>query len=243
MNKPLIALAICALTAAVPAAADAGATMQYTGATQSSSSARPGDNPASADRGQDKFDPSRDTADSMKGYVKLLKHSDCLVGAGQPADGILTTKPNSRSERSKTALLRQRVKTCSAKGLGNVHSLVRGSLAEAMYMRQVRQIPAVDAARAQAFVNAEKAFQSEREQGDQVMASVMSCMVAASPDKAHALLATVHGTTEEATAMDVFFAAAQKCGAGATRPKNLSRSFIRAFVADSAWRFARTAAR
>lgn len=242
MNKPLIALAMCALTAAVPAAADANATTQYASGTQYSAP-KGGDTSAPAAQGRVKFDPTRDTAESMQGYVKLLKHSDCLVANGQSADGILTTKPNSRSERSKTALLRERVKTCSTKGLENVHSLVRGSLAEAMYMRQVRQVPAVDAARAQAFVAAEKAFQSERDQGDQVMASVMSCMVATSPDKAHALLAAQHGTTEEATAMDVFFAAAQKCGAGATRPKNLSRSFIRAFVADSAWRFARTAGR
>ncbi len=239
MNKPLNALAMCVgLTAAVPAAAQYISGPQYSAPAQQSPVAS-----ASATQGRVKFDPTRDTAESMQGYVKLLKHSDCVVGAGQPADGILTTKPNSRSERSKTALLRERVRTCSTKGLENVHSLVRGSLAEAMYMRQVRQVPVVDAARAQAFVNAEKAFQSERDQGDQVMASVMSCMVATSPDKAHALLATQHGSTEEATAMDVFFAASQKCGAGASRPSNLSRSFIRAFVADSAWRFARTAAR
>lgn len=235
MNKPLMALAMCAgLTAAMPAAA------QYGGPAQSSQSR--GDTPADA-RGAVKFDPTRDTAESMKGYVGLIKHSDCLIANGQSAEGVLTSKPNSRSERSKTALLRGRVKTCSSKGLANIHSLVRGSLAEAMYMRQVRQAPTLDPSRSQAFVAAEKIFQSDRDQGDQVMASVMSCMVAAAPDKAHALLASVHGSTEEATAMDVFFAAAQKCGAGATRPKNLSRSFIRAFVADSAWRLARTAAR
>lgn len=233
MNKALIALAMCVgLTAAAPAAA------QY-GMPPPPSSSSSGDRTAPA-KGPVKFDPTRDTPESMQGYVALIKHSDCLIANGQSAEGVLTTKPNSRSERSRTALLRERVKTCSAKGLGNIHSLVRGSLAEAMYMRQVRQVPAVDAARGQAFVNAEKAFQSERDQGDQVMAAVMSCMVATSPDKAHALLATQHGTTEEATAMDVFFAASQKCGAGASRPKNLSRSFIRAFVADSAWRLART---
>lgn len=236
MNKPLFALSMCiGLTAAVPAAA------QYTGAQQpSSAGAAESYDPAS--KGSVKFDPTKDTAESMKGYVQLLKHSDCLIASGQSPEGVMTTKPNSRSERSKTALLRQRVKTCPTKGLGNVHSLVRGSLAEAMYKRQVRQVPVVDAARAQAFVNGEKTFQSERDQGDQVMAAVMSCMVAASPDKAHALLLTEHGSAVEVTAMDAFFAASQKCGAGASRPSNLSRSFIRAFVADSAWRFARTAA-
>lgn len=234
MNKPLIALSMCiGLTAAAPAAA------QYTGAQQTRS-AGAADRYDPTTKSGVKFDPTSDTADSMQGYVKLLNHSDCLVAAGQSPEGIMTTKPNSRSERSKTALLRQRVDTCSSKGLGNVHSLVRGSLAEAMYKRQVRQVPVVDAARAQAFVNGEKAFQSDRDQGDQVMAAVMSCMVAAGPQAAHALLQTTHGTAAEDAAMNAFFAAGQSCGAGATRPSNLSRSFIRAFVADSAWRYART---
>ena len=237
MNRPLIALAMCVgLTAAAPAA------VQYGTPSQSSSSPSYGERSGAAARGAVKFDPARDTAESMQGYVALVKHSECLLANGETVEGVLTTKPNSKSERTKTALLRERVKTCSPKGLANIHSLVRGSLAEAMYLRQFRQVPVVDVARAQAFVNAEKDFQSEREKNDQVMGSVMSCMVAVSPDKAHALLSTQHGTTEEATAMDAFFAASQKCGAGASRPKNLSRSFIRAFVADSAWRVARTAA-
>ena len=236
MNKSLIALAMCAgMTAAVPAAA------QYTGSPNPVGSSA--EKSIAAVKGTGKFDPTSDTAQSMQAYVDLLNHSDCLIGSGQSAEGVLTAQPNSRSERSKTALLRQRVKTCPTKGLGNVHSLVRGSLAEAMYKRQVRQLPIVDAARAQAFINGEKSFQSERDQGDQVMAAVMSCMVAASPDKAHALLLTDHGSAAEVAAMDAFFAASQKCGAGATRPSNLSRSFIRAFVADSAWRYARVAGR
>lgn len=214
MNTSLIALALCAgLAAAVPAAA------------QSS-----------------KLDPTRDTPESMQAYVKLLAYGECVMATGASAESILTSKPYSRSERDRTGLLRQRTKTCPAKGFDNVHSLVRGSFAEAMYRRQVRQLPVVDAARAKAFVDGEKAFQADRDQGDQVMAAVMSCMVAAAPDKAHGLLATQHGTSDEATAMDAFFAAGAKCGAGASRPKNLSRSFIRAFVADSAWRYARTVA-
>ncbi len=241
MNKPLIALAMCALTAAVPATADAGATAQYATGPQNYSAPQ-GSAIAPAYQDRAKFNPTRDTAESMQGYGKLLKHSDCLIGAGQPADGILTTKPNSHSERSKTALLRQRVKSCSTKGLENVHSLVRGSLAEAMYIRQFSQPPvANDAVRAQAFVDGEKAFHAERDKGDQLMASVMSCMVASNPQAAHALLKTAHGTPAEDSAMNAFFAAGQSCGAGATRPSKLSRSFIRAFVADSAWRYARTA--
>ena len=213
MHKPLIAMAVFAgLTAAAPAAAQDA-----------------------------KLLPNRDTAESMQSYANLLKHSDCLLVAGQTAEGILTDEPNSKSERTKTALLRQRVKTCDSKGLENIHSLVRGSLAEAMYLRQVPRAPAVDAARAQAFLNAEKAFHSSREKNDQVVANVVSCMVAASPTHAHAVLTAQHGTAAEDAAMNALFAAGQKCGAGSARPANLSRSFLRAFVADSAWRLARAA--
>lgn len=228
MNKPMIALAMCVgMAAAAPAAAQQTLDREL---MRSDAQAQ----------GSGKFDPTRDTPASMQSYVKLLAYGDCLIGTGNSAESILTSKPNSRSERDKTALLRQRTKTCPAKGFDNIHSLVRGSLAEAMYRRQVKQLPVVDAARAQAFVDGEKAFQSDRDKGDQVMAAVMSCMVAAAPDKAHGVLSTQHGTREESTAMDAFFAASAKCGAGSARPNNVSRSFIRAFVADSAWRYART---
>jgi hypothetical protein len=186
-----------------------------------------------------KLDPSRDTTASMESYKKLLTYGDCIMGQGESAASILTAKPYSRSERDKTGLLRQRVKLCPAKDLQNIHSLVRGAFAEAMYRRQVTTAPTVDAARTKAFIESEKLFQSERDKNDQVMAQVMSCMVAASPASAHALLATEHGTAAEATAMDAYFAAGAQCGAGSKRPANLSRSFIRAFVADSAWRLAR----
>ena len=226
MNKPLTAVAVIAgLTAAVPAAS------QYRSPSASSF-----ESPAAQNA---KLIPNRDTAASMKSYGKLLEHAECLMSRGHTAEGVLVDKPNSRSERSKTALLRERDRTCHMKGLENIHSLVRGSLAEAMYGRHFPQMPAMNAARAQAFLNAERAFQAEREKNDQVMGTVMTCMVAVAPQQAHAVLATTHGTPQEASAMDAFFVASQKCGAGATRPSNLSRSFIRAFVADSAWRFAR----
>jgi hypothetical protein len=225
MNKPLAALAaFTALTAAVPAAA------QF---RSPSSSSFEGVGTQAA-----KLIPNRDTAESMKSYGKVLEHAECLVSRGHSAEGVLVDKPNSRSERSKTALLRERDRVCLMK-VENIHSIVRGALAEAMYRRNFPQMPAMNAARAQAFINAEKAFQAEREKNDQLMGTVMTCMVAVAPQQAHAILATTHGTAQEATAMDAFFVASQKCGAGATRPSNLSRSFIRAFVADSAWRFAR----
>jgi len=227
MNKPLATLAVfAALTAAVPAAA------QYR--APSASSFEPVEMTKNA-----KLDPSRDTAASIQSYGKLIEHSECLVSRGHRAEGVLVDKPNSRSERSKTGLLRDRDRTCAMKGLENIHSLVRGSLAEVMYRRHFPQMPAMNVALAQAFINAEKAFQAEREKNDQVMGTVMTCMVAVAPQQAHAVLATKHGTPQEASAMDAFFVASQKCGAGATRPSNLSRSFIRAFVADSAWRFGR----
>jgi hypothetical protein len=215
MNKALIAMALCAGLAAAPAAAQ-------------------------------KFSPTKDTAETMASYNKLLTYGDCVLGEGETgaAQGVLTTKPYSKSERSKTGLLRQRVKTCPAKGFENLHSLVRGAFAEGMYHRQFKVAPAAaDATRVATFVAAEKVFHSERDQGDQLMASVMSCMVAASPQSAHALLATTHGSAAEDSAMNAFFAAGSKCGAGSTRPANLSRSFVRAFVADSAWRFGHTVTR
>ena len=79
----------------------------------------------------------------MESYTKLLAYGECLwARARRGREGILTTKPYSRSERDKTGLMRQRVKLCPAKGFDNLHSLVRGSFAEALYHRQFTDAPA-----------------------------------------------------------------------------------------------------
>lgn len=187
-----------------------------------------------------RFDPTRDTVKSMQTYDHLLKYGNCLANISRSgAMKAMDTKPYSADERRQTMVLGERSTACTLGKIENIHSLVRGTIAEALYKKNVTAVPALadDPGRASSFVVAENLFNNEREQGDQVMIGATNCMVATSPAKAHAVLRSAHGSNEEAAAMDALFAAAPAC-AGRTRPAGLSRSFLRAFIADSAWRFA-----
>ena len=187
-----------------------------------------------------RLSPTRDTVKSIRTYQHLLTYGDCISRLGNNATKILAMKPFSKAERSETAVLRERAESCQLGQVENIHSLVRGALAEAMYHRTVKQAPGqkFDASRASAFVAANEAFNKDRDDADEIVIGATNCMVASNPDIAHAVLSSDHGSVAEAAAMDQLFSMAPGC-AGPQRPTDLSKSFLRAFVADSAWQYAR----
>src|SRR3546814_19829057 len=73
------------------------------------------------------------------------------------------------------------------------------------------------------------------------MISATDCLVAQQPAIADRVLRSEHGSDAESSAMDSLFAYASKC-AGPKRPEALSRSFLRAFVADSMYHYTKWSA-
>src|SRR3546814_12595524 len=71
--------------------------------------------------------------------------------------------------------------------------------------------------------------------------SATDCLVAQQPAIADRVLRSEHGSDAVSSAMDSLFAYASKC-AGPKRPEALSRSFLRAFVADSMYPYTKWSA-
>lgn len=189
-------------------------------------------------RGPDaQFVPSRDTVSSMKAYNMVLKVADCLVNAGQTrVIATLATQPGSGSESRSFAQGHRLHKECG-KQYTTILSLQRGSQSEKLYLKQHPTPMAAQgaAANAMTFMQGEKDWNAKREQGDQVMIGATNCLVASNPALVDALLRTTHGTDAEASVVGSIFASSPHC-AGAIMPPGLSRTFLRAFLADSLYR-------
>lgn len=209
---------------------------------------RPPAGTTTADSGQASgsttFRPDRDTRQSFYAYNQMLDYGKCTSGIGKDlVDRALDQQPMSAAEQAQYLQIDTRLKSCARAGLSNIHSLRRGSFAEGLYHKMK-----VDAATLPqlvksspdytTFAQGEVAYNKLRDQSDQPFIAATNCMASERPALADAVLRTKHGSDAEASAMDALFAGAPDC-AGAVRPSNISRSFIRAFLADSLRRYAR----
>lgn len=188
---------------------------------------------------QNAFAPNRDTVRSMTTYSEMLKVARCLAARakGQVIDA-LEAAPGSPLESRRYSRTYEVFQTCGPQHTP-ILSLQRGSWSETMYLKQHPQPLSGegkgDAGRS--FAEAEKVWNVGREAADQTMIAATNCLVAARPSDADAILRSAHGSEMEATLMDQIFMRAPQC-AGASRPTDLSRTFLRAFLADSLYRAA-----
>ncbi|MES2337439.1 MAG: hypothetical protein V4537_05005 [Pseudomonadota bacterium] len=189
------------------------------------------------------FRPDLDTRQSYFAYNQMLDYAKCTSGLGNKlVVEALAQQPFSAAEQAQFLQLDVRLRSCKRAGLTNIHSLRRGSLAEGLYHKakvDPGTLPPLskDAPQYAAFMRPEATYNSLRDGPDQPMIAATNCLAAEQPVLADAVLATKHGTDAEAATMDKLFAAAPDC-AGATRPSHISRSFLRAFLADSLRRYA-----
>jgi hypothetical protein len=185
--------------------------------------------------------PDRDTRRSIEIYNHMLHFSDCAVdsSSNRVAD-ILGMQPNSTQEKSSLNRGISHFGGCGSDVMVNILTLERGALSEALYKSRAPEqiVPAKISATSQdstGFLEHEQKWNDQRFSGDATMIDATNCLVAVQPAVANAVLNTRHGSDEEAAAMDKLFAGAPMC-AGATRPDDISRSFLRAFIADSLYR-------
>jgi hypothetical protein len=185
--------------------------------------------------------PDRDTPQSFTIYHHGLDFSTCVVARSQEkAKAILATTPHSAGENGEFDRMPMQFGGCNGSYMIGIATLARGALSEATYKSIVT--PSFDESKitatakdSDAFLESELKHNKLREKADQAMIDATNCMAVVQPAMVHKVLYTPHGSVEEATAMDALFAAAPTC-AGATRPKTLSRSFLRGFLGDSMYR-------
>lgn len=186
--------------------------------------------------------PDRDTPQSLNSYSQMLEAARCTAKIGRkPSVNALNQQPNTAAERTQIRLIDERIFSCRGTALSRIASLQRGSLAEAVY--KTSPLEGADLAGLQPgspryndFLRVQRTFNGEMEADDRPMTLATTCLVAQRPGLADGVLRTRHGSAEEVRAMDSLFASAPGC-AGAARPQGISRSFLRAFLADSLQRF------
>ena len=191
------------------------------------------------DQAENGFAPTRDTIRSMATYGEMLKVAGCLSARGRSQVlKALASRPSSPEESRQYARTFDTLTTCG-KQHTTILTLQRGSWSEAMYLKRHADALALTApGRAdEPFVATERAWNSEREAGDQAVIDATNCLTAARPGIVDAILRSSHGSDQETALMDQLFAAAPQC-AGAVRPAKLSKTFLRAFLADSLYRAA-----
>jgi len=185
------------------------------------------------------MDPAKDTPASTRVYTQMLDYGTCVSGMGKNlVTKVLDAQPHSSGERQGFNDLRTRMSSCRSSQNSNILSLQRGSIAEGLYHKTENRLPVGWQMSQQGydkFAAEETSFNSLRKDNDQQMIKATNCLAALAPIQAGHVLATKHGSDEESAAMDDLFRIAPSC-AGPTRPANLSRSFLRAFLADSLYR-------
>jgi hypothetical protein len=186
--------------------------------------------------------PDRDTPDSIRIYIQMIDYGRCASGLGKKTAFALFSGPaNTAVEIKRLADLQDRLRACISNGsMPPILSLQRGVLAEGVYHRVVK-----DGAgwagwtqtdpRYAAFMADQNAYLALVPVEDQAMYAATDCLAAQQPALIDKVLSSTHGSPAEAQEMDALFAAAPNC-AGSTRPATLGRSFLRAFLATSAFR-------
>lgn len=186
------------------------------------------------------FDPARDTEFSLDRYDQLLTYSRCAASVSGPALARALQAPPMTSGEGQVLVLFDRMNACGSTGGTRILSLVRGSLAEAVYRVRGGDLPrrvAAGSAELKSFLDGETAWGSKRAANDQSMARATACLAATQPAVVTRIFAAEHGSSLESSLMDALFRASPDC-AGSSRPSNLSRSFLRAFLAEGLYRFA-----
>lgn len=183
--------------------------------------------------------PDEDTPSTLRIYSQMLSFGECWIDADQElVDNVLGAQPHSATESWALRELQSRGRGCQTGEQSPILALQRGSLAEAAYHKSGTRWPIIWQMSQQGydkFSGAEMKFNALRKANDREMIRATDCLAALAPVQAEAVLATKHGSKEEGAAMNAVFSGAPAC-AGAKRPADLSRSFLRAFLADSVYR-------
>ncbi|WP_375399064.1 hypothetical protein [uncultured Sphingomonas sp.] len=191
------------------------------------------------------FPPDRDTPDSIRRFGLLETFARCATQiSGNAIAKALENKPMSSGER-RLIELGDRLGGCGQSGaITRILSLVRGTYAEALYLKRFKTAPepaAVDSRKLEKFLENERDFSTLREPQDRSLALVAGCLVALQPAVAQNIFESRHGGAREEELMNTIFREAPTC-AGETRPTLVSRAFMRAFLGEAAYRYAMFAA-
>jgi len=176
-------------------------------------------------------------------YQQVQQYGRCATNVTpRRAATVLGAAPNTRTELVELRQLIGVSRGCLPYGYGAPVVFLRGGLAEALY----RQQPAAAAVHAggttsadlSAFLAAEAARSKARLPADRDFTTLSNCLVVRAPGAVRTVLESRHGSSEEGAALDAVLAASPGCATTRRFPGSASRSFVRAYLAESAYRWA-----
>jgi len=177
-------------------------------------------------------------------YQQVQSYGRCVANICERyANGMLDATPNTVDERQAIVRLHSIGRACLSYGYRAPIVFIRGGIAEAMY----RQIPAADAIHGQgvttpdliAFQASEVARGGARLVDDRRFTEAANCLVVRAPRATRSLLLSDHGSDAELAALNTMVAEASGCGNLKRFPVTGGRSFLRAYIAESAFHWAR----
>ncbi|WP_230629662.1 hypothetical protein [Sphingomonas sp. Leaf37] len=155
---------------------------------------------------------------------------------------LLQTSPNTRTELTELRQLVGVSKGCLPYAYRPPVVFLRGSLAEAMYKRQPvgRALHSAGTTQSDldAFQASEWARSKARLPDDRAYTAIANCLVVRAPGAARSVLLSDHGSTAERQAVKTLVASAPGCSTSGAFPPTAGTSFVRAYLAESALRWA-----
>lgn len=172
-------------------------------------------------------------------YQQVQSYGRCAAAAVPDiAAGVLASDPNSADERQELRQLYGVGRACLPFGYAPPTIFIRGGLAEALYTRAAVPVGPTTPAQLAVFQAGEAKRSRARLYDDRRYAALADCLVVRAPGQVRGLLLSRHGSEAERAAFDATLAAAPACGGIERLPTRAARPFLRAYLADSAWRWA-----
>jgi hypothetical protein len=178
-------------------------------------------------------------------YEQVQGYGRCVTSLGsRRARDVLTADPNTVDELNAFRILIVSGRACLSYGYQAPTVFLRAGLAEALFKEDLKNggtMPVANTATTLRFLDAERERSGARLVEDYKFTAVANCIVLHAPAAVKTLLLSKHGSPEEAKALEVAVTASPTCTTTRQLPQLASRSFIRAYLAESAYRWERTA--
>lgn len=193
--------------------------------------------------------PARFFANSRRyvaDYQHVRDYGRCVTNTGpRLARDVLEAAPNTVDELEGLRRLYGIGRACLPYGYRAPTVFLRGGLAEALYRRTAAadalHAGGVSPAQVAAFAQAEAARSRARLFDDRRYTELANCIVLRSPAAVRAVLLSEPGSDREREAFTAMLAASGGCVTGERARYTGAKPFLRAYLAESAWRWAAVA--
>ena len=179
----------------------------------------------------------------QQGYELAQQYGRCAANVSSArTQSVLDSQPNTRTELVNLRQLTGLARGCLSYGYSPPIIFLRGGLAEAVYKKQpaaqALHLAGTTQAELDDFQMAETARSNARLPDDRAYTTIANCFVVRAPGAVRSILFSDHGSQQERRAIRQLVASTPGCSSTGSFPVTAGTSFIRAYLAESALRWA-----